>query len=156
MNRCSLGVKIPILENTGRYRFPEILIEVRAAFLELALRKNARRMLAKNARKSEEKLRIVSPPWCLGAGSSTARVASPAKAEPPPKFWRITVSCKEDIQLVEHKLRRLYGTIDGQGCQALLTTEYQQWKNTVLRHFLNHSGDAAGVRLLDASLSDNV
>jgi hypothetical protein len=26
--------------NTGRYRFPEILIEVRAAFLELALRKN--------------------------------------------------------------------------------------------------------------------
>jgi hypothetical protein len=54
MNRCSLGVKILILENTGRYRFPEILIEVRAAFLELALRKNARRMLAKNARKSEE------------------------------------------------------------------------------------------------------
>jgi hypothetical protein len=107
-------------------------------------------------KKAKKKLRIVSPPWCLGAGSSTARVASPAKAEPPPKFWRITVSCKEDIQLVEHKLRRLYSTIDGQGCQALLTTEYQQWKNTVLRHFLNHSGDAAGVRLLDASLSDNV
>jgi hypothetical protein len=63
---------------------------------------------------------------------------------------------RRHIQLVEHKLRRLYGTIDGQGCQALLTTEYQQWKNTVLRHFLNHSGDAAGARLLDVSLSDNV
>ena len=41
-----------ILEYTGRYGFPEILIEVRAAFLELALRKKARRMLAKNARKN--------------------------------------------------------------------------------------------------------
>jgi hypothetical protein len=40
MNRCSLGVKILILENTGRYRFPEILIEVRAAFLELQKRRN--------------------------------------------------------------------------------------------------------------------
>jgi hypothetical protein len=39
---------------------------------------------------------------------------------------------------------------------SVLTTEYQQWKNTVLRHFLNHSGDAAGARLLDASLADNV
>jgi hypothetical protein len=35
-----------ILEYAGRYRFPEILIEVRAAFLELALRKNVRRMFA--------------------------------------------------------------------------------------------------------------
>jgi hypothetical protein len=104
----------------------------------------------------ELQMLCASLPWCLGAGSSAARAASPAKAEPPPKFWRITVSCKEDLQVVEHKLRRLYGTIDGQGCQALLTTEYQQWKNTVLRHFLNHSGDAAGARLLDASLADNV
>ena len=43
-----------ILEYTGRYRFPEILIEVRAAFLELALRKNVRRMFAECS-KSEEK-----------------------------------------------------------------------------------------------------
>jgi hypothetical protein len=91
-----------------------------------------------------------SLPW--GVGSSAARAASPAKSDPPPRFWRVTVSSQEDMQLVEHKLRRLYGTADGQGCQALLTTEYQQWKNTVLRHFLNHSGDSA--RLLDAS--DNV
>jgi hypothetical protein len=40
--------------NTGRYRFPKILAELRAAFLELAVRKNARQMLANNARKSEE------------------------------------------------------------------------------------------------------
>ena len=37
-----------ILEYTGRYGFPEILIEVRAAFLELALRKNPRRKRRKN------------------------------------------------------------------------------------------------------------
>ena len=37
-----------ILEYTGRYGFPEILIEVRAAFLELALRKNPRRTRGKN------------------------------------------------------------------------------------------------------------
>jgi predicted component of type VI protein secretion system len=40
--------------NTGRYRFPKILAELRAAVSELAVRKNARRMLAKNARKSDE------------------------------------------------------------------------------------------------------
>jgi hypothetical protein len=40
--------------NTGWYRFPKILAELRSAFLELAVRKNDRQMLAKNARKSEE------------------------------------------------------------------------------------------------------
>jgi hypothetical protein len=49
-----------ILEYTGRYRFPEILIEVRAAFLELALRKNIRRMFAKMLEKAKKKLRTVS------------------------------------------------------------------------------------------------
>jgi hypothetical protein len=49
-----------ILEYTGRYGFPEILIEVRAAFLELALRKNARRMLAECSQKEKKKLRNVS------------------------------------------------------------------------------------------------
>jgi hypothetical protein len=49
-----------ILEYTGRYGFPEILIEVRAAFLELALRKNARRMFAECSQKAKEKLRTVS------------------------------------------------------------------------------------------------
>ena len=44
-----------ILEYTGRYGFPEILIEVRAPFLELALRKNVRRMFAKNGGNHDEK-----------------------------------------------------------------------------------------------------
>ena len=49
-----------ILEYTGRYGFPEILIEVRAAFLELALRKNPRRILAESSPKVKKKLRTVS------------------------------------------------------------------------------------------------
>jgi hypothetical protein len=49
-----------ILEYTGRYGFPEILIEVRAAFLELALRKNPRRILAESSPKAKKKLRTVS------------------------------------------------------------------------------------------------
>ena len=49
-----------ILEYTGRYGFPEILIEVRAAFLELALRKNVRRMCAECSQKAKKKLRTVS------------------------------------------------------------------------------------------------
>jgi hypothetical protein len=49
-----------ILEYTGRYGFPEILIEVRAAFLELALRKNPRRILAESSPKARKKLRTVS------------------------------------------------------------------------------------------------
>ena len=49
-----------ILEYTGRYGFPEILIEVRAAFLELALRKNVCRMFAECSQKAKKKLRTVS------------------------------------------------------------------------------------------------
>ena len=49
-----------ILEYTGRYGFPEILIEVRSAFLELALRKNPRRILAESSPKAKKKLRTVS------------------------------------------------------------------------------------------------
>ncbi len=49
-----------ILEYTGRYGFPEILIEVRAPFLELALRKNVRRMFAECSQKAKKKLRTVS------------------------------------------------------------------------------------------------
>ena len=53
-----------ILEYTGRYGFPEILIEVRAAFLELALRKNhdvrhVRRMFAKSEEKTSHRFGIV-------------------------------------------------------------------------------------------------
>jgi len=49
-----------VLEYTGRYGFPEILIEVRAQFLELALRKNVRRMFAECSQKAKKKLRTVS------------------------------------------------------------------------------------------------
>ena len=48
-----------ILEYTGRYGFPEILIEVRAAFLELALRKNPRRILAESEEKTSHRFGIV-------------------------------------------------------------------------------------------------
>ena len=51
-----------ILEYTGRYGFPEILIEVRAAFLELSLRKNVpnvRRMFAKSEEKTSHRFGIV-------------------------------------------------------------------------------------------------
>jgi hypothetical protein len=39
--------------NTGRYQFQKILAELRAAILELAVRKNARRFFAKIGQKSE-------------------------------------------------------------------------------------------------------
>jgi len=47
------------------------------------------------------------------------------------KFWRVAVCCVTDLQDVEVQLRQLYGTGDGQLCQALLTTEYQAWKRSV-------------------------
>jgi hypothetical protein len=40
--------------NTGRYRFPKILAELRAAILELAVRKIARKFFAKIGQKSDE------------------------------------------------------------------------------------------------------
>ena len=48
-------------------------------------------------------------------------------------FCRVPVCCVEDLQDVEAQLRRLYGTEDGQLCQALLTTEFQDWKRRVSR-----------------------
>ena len=51
-----------ILEYTGRYGFPEILIEVRAAFLELTSKKcspNVRRMFAKSEEKTSHRFGIV-------------------------------------------------------------------------------------------------
>jgi hypothetical protein len=44
-----------------------------------------------------------------------------------------------DIQDVEVQLRQLYGTGDGQLCQALLTTEYQAWKRSVSLELRNES-----------------
>ena len=54
------------LEYTGRYRFPEILIEVRAAFLELP---NVRRMFAKSEEKTSHRFGIV----VLKTGLSVSR-----------------------------------------------------------------------------------
>jgi len=55
------------------------------------------------------------------------------------KFWRVAVCCVTDIQDVEVQLRQLYGTGDGQLCQALLTTEYQAWKRSVSLELRNES-----------------
>jgi len=55
------------------------------------------------------------------------------------KFWRVEVCCVTDIQDVEVQLRQLYGTGDGQLCQALLTTEYQAWKRSVSLELRNES-----------------
>ena len=56
--RCARQIK----EYTGRYGFPEILIEVRAAFLELTSKKcspNVRRMFAKSEEKTSHRFGIV-------------------------------------------------------------------------------------------------
>ena len=55
------------------------------------------------------------------------------------KFWRVAVCCVTDIQDVEVQLRQLYGTGDGQLCQALLTTEYQAWRRSVSLELRNES-----------------
>jgi hypothetical protein len=55
------------------------------------------------------------------------------------KFWRVAVCCVTDLQAVEVQLRQLYGTGDGQLCQALLTTEYQAWKRSVSLELRNES-----------------
>jgi len=46
-------------------------------------------------------------------------------------FCRVPVCCVADLQDVEAQLRRLYGTADGQVCQALSTIEFQDWKRSV-------------------------
>lgn len=42
----------------------------------------------------------------------------------------------EDLRGVENKLRSLYSANDGIACQALMTMEYQMWRNRVLQQLL--------------------
>lgn len=72
-------------------------------------------------------------PSCTAARSRSAELEEAARA--PETFWRIVVVSGADLDLVERKLRHLYRTADGQPCQALLTTEYVQWKRLVLQKF---------------------
>lgn len=77
--------------------------------------------------------------WC--GGSSSDDVVALPKPPPAKKFWRIAIGHKNDMEKVDDKLRQLYGTMDGQPCQALLTTEYVHWKHTVLQNLSNLHGD---------------
>ena len=93
----------------------------------------------------------VPMPWCAGdaledapvEAAHAAHAAHAAASAPSARFWRIAVVRGEDLDFVERKLRQLYHTTDGQPCQALLTTEYRQWKRLVLQKFLDHGGDGA-------------
>jgi len=78
----------------------------------------------------------------LGVAHAAAHAAPPAAA--CGRFWRIAVVRGEGLDLVERKLRQLYHTTDGQPCQALLTTEYRQWKRLVLLRLLDGGGDGGG------------
>jgi hypothetical protein len=92
----------------------------------------------------------VPMPWCGGEALEDApRAAHAARAaagSAPARFWRIAVVRGDDLDFVESKLRQLYHTTAGQPCQALLTTEYRQWKRLVLQKFLDVGGDAGGAR----------
>lgn len=59
-----------------------------------------------------------------------------------PLCCRVSVCCVTDLQHVENHLRRLYATANGQMCQALLTTEYCDWKRSVSSELA--SRDCAG------------
>lgn len=91
--------------------------------------------------------------WCGGSESDDA-LAHP-KSTCSKKFWRIAVGHKNDIDKVEGKLRQLYGTKDGQPCQALLTTEYVQWKHTLLQIFSTPHGDFESQSLHDNCMFAN-
>ncbi|NBX17196.1 MAG: hypothetical protein EBR09_07515 [Proteobacteria bacterium] len=92
----------------------------------------------------------VPMPWCKAPGPDAAGGEHGACA--PEVFWRVVVVSGDDLDLVERKLRHLYRTADGQPCQALLTTEYQQWKRLVLQRFsaglgaVESTGAAGGTR----------
>jgi hypothetical protein len=90
----------------------------------------------------------VPMPWCGGEALEDApRAAHAARAAAgSARFWRIAVVRGDDLDFVESKLRQLYHTTAGQPCQALLTTEYRQWKRLVLQTFLNFGGDAGWAR----------
>jgi len=45
----------------------------------------------------------------------------------------------EDMTEVEQCIRAMYLTSDGTSCQALMTSEFQSWRNKVLRHILSQS-----------------
>ncbi len=78
----------------------------------------------------------VPMPWC---NASRAQEENAVVAYTPAlKFWRLAVLRGEDLDCVEAKLRQLYGTADGHACQALLTTEYRQWKRLVLQKCLSY------------------
>jgi len=45
----------------------------------------------------------------------------------------------QDLILLEQCLRAMYLTADKTTCQALMTMEYQCWRNNVIRHLISHS-----------------
>ena len=49
------------------------------------------------------------------------------------------LTCMQDLFLVEKCIRVMYHTADGATCQALMTMEYQCWRNKVMRELLSKS-----------------
>jgi len=49
------------------------------------------------------------------------------------------LTCIQDLFLVEKCIRVMYHTADGATCQALMTMEYQCWRNKVMRELLSKS-----------------
>lgn len=53
-----------------------------------------------------------------------------------------------DLLIIENILRSVYYTLDGAPCQAMLTMEYQNWRNKVVKHLKDEHRTASLVARL--------
>ena len=60
----------------------------------------------------------------------------------------------QDLVDIEGCLRTMYNTADGTTCQALLTMEYQCWRNSVIRQLLSTAEDTTNMPDIDAVRED--
>lgn len=60
----------------------------------------------------------------------------------------------QDLVDIELCLRAMYNTADGTTCQAMLTMEYQCWRNSVIRQLLSTAGNTTNIQDVDIATED--